>query len=182
MSPFTHPRLASVAAFLDEIRDGLAAVVTSSPAASLTTVPAGGGWSGAQIIQHLGKAEGSTAKFLEGAFAAAIAGGLVDETETTSVLGSLDRYRIDDRTLRPLVAPERVRPDSEPDLEASWTSLVAVRARTYRAFATVDGKALESVSAPHPLLGPLNGYEWLLFLGLHEQRHLGQLRALAGGK
>jgi hypothetical protein len=88
----------------------------------------------------------------------------------------MDRFASDGTILRPLVAPQRLRPEPHPDLAASWASLQAVRERTYRAFLTVDGKDLTQVSAPHPFFGPLSGYEWLLFLGKHEERHLGQLR------
>jgi len=34
--------------------------------------------------------------------------------------------------------------------------------------------------APHPFFGPLNAYEWLLFIGKHEERHLGQNAAPSG--
>jgi hypothetical protein len=40
----------------------------------------------------------------------------------------------------------------------------------------VDGRDLTAVRAMHPRLGLLNAYEWFLFVGLHEERHLGQLR------
>jgi hypothetical protein len=32
------------------------------------------------------------------------------------------------------------------------------------------------VSAPHPIFGALNGYQWILSVGKHEERHLIQLR------
>ena len=31
---------------------------------------------------------------------------------------------------------------------------------------------------PHPVWGPINLYQWLLFVGAHEQRHLAQINAL----
>lgn len=175
MTAFTHPRLREIATYLDSIRGRLARVIADTPRAALTVVPAPGTWSGAQIIQHLGKAEGSTAKLLEGVFAAALVAGLKAETSETSLLTSLARFEGNGDALRPLVAPERLRPSDDADLDASWASLQAVRERTYRAYSTVDGRDLTAVIAPHPLFGPLTGYEWLLFLGKHEERHLAQL-------
>jgi hypothetical protein len=175
MTPLQHPRLREIAGYLDEVRGRLAGVVNSAPADRMGRVRPEDRWNGNQIVQHLGKVEGSTAKLLEGVFAKALESGLGSETETASLLGSMDRYASDGATLRPLVAPQRLRPDAVPDFAASWQSLQAVRDRTYRAFATVDGKDLSRVSAPHPFFGPLNAYQWLLFIGKHEERHLGQL-------
>jgi hypothetical protein len=45
----------------------------------------------------------------------------------------------------------------------------------------VDGRDLTRLSAPHPIFGPINGYEWVLFIGQHEERHLGQLRDTVNG-
>jgi hypothetical protein len=42
----------------------------------------------------------------------------------------------------------------------------------------LDGVALSDVSAPHPALGPLNGYQWFLFLAAHEGRHTAQIREI----
>jgi len=42
-----------------------------------------------------------------------------------------------------------------------------------------DGLALGDVIQPHPVLGPINIYQWLLFVGSHETRHTGQVREIA---
>lgn len=41
-----------------------------------------------------------------------------------------------------------------------------------------DGLALGSVTAPHPVLGEIDVYQWLLFLGAHEGRHADQVREI----
>ena len=176
MPPFTHPRLAEIAGYLDFVRTRLTAVVEETPDSVIVALPADDDWNGAQIVQHLGKVEGATAKMLEGLFGAALAAGFDLESETSSVLGALDRFQGDSAVLRRLVAPERLWPATDARLAESWALLTSVRGRIYRAYATVDGRALASVSAPHPLFGPLNAYEWLLFIGKHEERHLGQLQ------
>jgi hypothetical protein len=180
MTRFTHPRLQGIAGYLDAVRAEWSVLVHATPRAALLALPGDGRWSGAQIIQHLGKVEGATAKALEGVFAAALARGLGADASAGSVLGSLDRLQVPEGALRPLVAPERVAPSADADLDASWASLTAVRERTYRAFAGVDGRDLTQVSVPHPFFGPFNGYEWLLFLGKHEERHLAQVKRQLG--
>jgi len=176
MTAFQHPRLREIAGYIAGVRAELAAIVTVASAADMARPGAGGRWNGAQIIEHLGKAEGSIAKYLEGTFATALGAGLAMETESSSVLDSLARLGVQDAATRPLVAPDRLRPSAAPELAVVWESLQAVRLRTLRAFATVDGRALDRVSAPHPFFGPLNGYEWFVFIGQHEVRHIAQLR------
>lgn len=180
MTAFTHPRLREIAAYLDGVRQTLSGIVTGTDRAALTATPADGGWSAAQIIQHLGKVEGATSKGLEAAFAAALAAGLGPDPEVGSMLGALDRFTVQDGVVRRLEAPERLRPAPDADLDASWASLASARERFYRAFATVDGRDLTKVVMPHPLLGPFHAYEWFVFIGKHEERHIGQLRRMLG--
>jgi hypothetical protein len=75
-------------------------------------------------------------------------------------------------------APESARPaDSRPVAESlaalrdSRAALHALRPRLER----LDAHALRF---PHPAWGPLNLYQWLLFVGAHEARHLAQIEAL----
>ena len=76
-----------------------------------------------------------------------------------------------------LEAPERIRPtglpltDSRARLGESRRALHALRPRVERA----DGRSLRF---PHPAWGPLDLYQWLLFVGAHEDRHLAQIEAL----
>jgi hypothetical protein len=170
-----HPHLLEITEYLTQVRTELAAVVDQTPAAAFERRPRGGGWTGTGIIQHLGKVEGSATKLLEGLFAKALADGVAADPGTASHMRSLDQFRVADRSRR-VNAPERVVPDPAAELAASWTSLQAVRPRLFRALATVDGRDLTTVSAPHPIFGALDGYQWVLLIGQHEARHLLQLR------
>jgi hypothetical protein len=170
-----HPHLEEITDYLAKVRADLATVVEQTPPAAFDRQPANGGWTGTGIIQHLGKVEGSATKLLEGLFAKAMAEGMAAESGTESWLHSVDKFNFLDRTVR-IESPERLVPDATAELAPSWTSLRAVRERLLRALASVDGRDLTVVSAPHPLFGPLNGYQWVLTIGKHEERHLIQLR------
>jgi hypothetical protein len=174
-----HPRLREITAELSRVRAELAAVIETTPEERLARDPGGERWSGLRIIEHLGKTEGSIAKMFEGLFASALADGLPADSETSSLLGSLDHLRIVDRSRR-IAAPERLVPSPLPELGPSWESLQRVRVRTLAAVATVDGRDLSQLSAPHPIFGPIDGYQWVLFVGQHEERHLHQLREVLG--
>lgn len=170
-----HPTLQELTTELARVRASLASVVTGTAAAKFDHRPRNGGWSGTGIIQHLGTVEGMATKLLEGLFAQALAAGMPAAPTTGSWLHSLDKFNILDRTV-PITAPERAHPAPDSQLTTSWASLQGVRERLLRAVATVDGRDLTVVSAPHPVFGALNGYQWVLVIGKHEERHLSQLR------
>lgn len=115
-------------------------------------------------------------KLLEGLFAKALADGMPEETGVRSWIRSLDTLGVLDRSRR-IEAPERAHPSADAQFAASWASLQSVRERLLRAVATVDGRDLTAVNASHPIFGALNGYQWVLVIGKHEERHLSQLRA-----
>ncbi|HEX3083390.1 MAG TPA: DinB family protein, partial [Pyrinomonadaceae bacterium] len=94
------------------------------------------------------------------------------------VLGTIPTERILDRTTK-VQAPEMIRPRSEVDAETAWADLEQAREKLRAAFLTGDGLALDQVIQPHPVLGPINMYQWVLFNGSHEARHTLQIREIA---
>jgi hypothetical protein len=77
-----------------------------------------------------------------------------------------------------LEAPERIRPGDAPVLSDALSRLRDSRAALHAlrpALERADGHAL---LFPHPTWGPLNLYQWLLFVGAHESRHRAQIEAL----
>jgi hypothetical protein len=138
--------------------------------------PAPDRWSVAALVEHLSIVEGNVAGLL---------GKLVGKAEESgagrTAAGEFDPVSIEEfvertRNLK-LEAPERIRPtglplaDSLARLRDSRAALHALRPRIERA----DGRALRF---PHPAWGPLDLYQWLLFVGAHEDRHLAQIEAL----
>ena len=83
-----------------------------------------------------------------------------------------------DRTNR-LIAPARAMPTRATDLETAVAALDAERMQLIAAMRAGDGLALGSIEWPHPAIGVLNIYQWLVFLGAHEGRHAAQLREIA---
>ncbi|MGH7655539.1 MAG: DinB family protein [Gemmatimonadaceae bacterium] len=170
-----HPLLKEITDDIARIRVDLTRLVDGTPRATFDHPPRNGGWTGTGIIQHLGTVEGMATKMLEGLFSKALADGLAIERGTASWLHALDRHNVLDRS-RPITAPERAHPPADAKFETAWSSLHSVRQRLLAAIATVDGRDISSLSAPHPVFGPLNGYEWIHIIGRHEERHLSQLR------
>jgi hypothetical protein len=136
--------------------------------------PAPDRWSVAELVEHLSIVEGNVAGLL---------GKLLGKAEESgaAAAGDFDPVSIEEFVERTrgvkLEAPERIRPtglalaDSLARLRDSRAALQALRPRVERA----DGRALRF---PHPVWGPLDLYQWLLFVGAHEDRHLAQIEAL----
>jgi DinB superfamily len=64
-------------------------------------------------------------------------------------------------------------------VEAALATLTERRQAVREMLLAADGLALGEVVIEHPRLGPLNVYQWLVFLGAHEGRHTLQIREAA---
>ena len=121
--------------------------------------------------------EGSVAAFINKALAKAEAEGAARDAAAPFPPVSIEEFVERTRGVK-IEAPPAVRPAGERTLAAALAALAdtraaltALRPRLERA----DGHALR---LPHPAWGPLNLYQWLLFVGAHESRHLAQIEAL----
>ena len=73
------------------------------------------------------------------------------------------------------VAPEAVRPGNRfPEREQCMREFETLRDRTIE-YARSTEDRLRLHLFPHFALGPLDGYQWLLFLAAHSERHLKQV-------
>ena len=173
-----NPRLEEVLNYLDAERRELHEAVELVPSELRDQQPGPDRWSVAQVLQHLVIIEKRIGMGMTKWVADAIAAGVGPEAETSSVLNSLDLALIADRSRR-RNAPEEVRPNGELDAASAWTALEQTRAALRAGVMSGNGLALGEVVQPHPVLGPINLYQWLLFVGSHEVRHTGQVREIA---
>ena len=173
-----NSRLEEVLNYLDAERRELREAVELVPAELRDQQPGPDRWSVAQVLQHLVIIEKRIGMGMTKWVADAKAAGVGPESETSSVLNSLDLALIADRSRR-RNAPEEVRPDGELDAASAWTALEQTRVALRAGVMPADGMALGEVIQPHPVLGPINLYQWLLFVGSHETRHTGQVREIA---
>jgi uncharacterized damage-inducible protein DinB len=82
--------------------------------------------------------------------------------------------RVPARTRR-VMGPEAVHPKNRwPDFEELLRQFEATRQRSVT-FASETEADLRSHFFPHPFIGDMDCYQWLLFLGLHCERHVRQL-------
>jgi len=165
-------RLTELVEYLDEAAAGLRAAFEAVPAERRAARPAPERWSAAEVVHHVTIVERGITQRI---------GALVEEAkkldaeqDDSSVLGKIDTATARNRA-RKIVSSERVQP-KETEVARVWADYEAARASLRQVLAGADGVALGAVSAPHPALGTLNGYEWIAFVGSHTARHAEQIR------
>lgn len=133
-------------------------------------------WSVSEIMEHLSIIELLMVRNLKGLLAKAEAGhGEGDATAMKPF--SLDQY-IERARGSKFTAPEVVRPSGGVALEESLARLRRSREELKALRQRIESVDLSNQTSPHPAFGPLDGYQWLAFVGLHEERHLRQIESL----
>src|SRR5215470_374881 len=131
-----------------------------------------GGWTVAQIVEHLSIAEPRITDAIEGMLAPTEA-----ESERKPFAPfSLDQYA--EQARGKIEAPEFLRPTGMP-LAEGLMRLKESRARLETLRPRFESADYSRV-LKHPAFGMLNAAQWLAFLGLHEQRHLRQIERILG--
>jgi len=138
-----------------------------------------GGWSVADIIEHLAIVEGGTLKICTKLVAAAKEsdkpgdGHVNLSPEFNGKAQAADGVKVE--------APERVRPTGEQDLKQSVETLIQCRAMFDDLREDLGRFDLSDHRFPHPFFGDLTAAEWMIVLGGHEARHTKQIERILTG-
>jgi hypothetical protein len=166
-----YKSVADIFAANDDVRRRLLARVESLGEGQ--TGATAGGWSVAEIVEHLSRTERRVARSLDGMLPQAAHEAHDGENGRSSFVPfSLDDF-VEQARDQKFEAPEYIRPrgsslaDSLAHLKESRAALEAMRPR----FKAAD----YSKQFPHPAFGMLNVGQWLAFIGIHEERHLRQI-------
>lgn len=173
-----HRRLAELVDHLDVQRTAVLEAAALLPHDKWRVRPDLAGWSVADVITHLHRVERGVAKLIAKRASEARQQGHPSESDDSCVLGALDGRQVVDRSRR-LQAPVQVQPVDVPDAATALAMLEESRVALRAALAQADGLALGTIRHPHPLLGELDLYQWILFVGQHEARHRTQITEVA---
>ena len=140
--------------------------------------PDANAWSAAEIVEHLTIMEDRLVRMMKVMLTKAEGASAKSARATVEIKPfSLDEFVARSRNEK-YIAPEAVRPSGTvrlPDLvvrlRQSRVELRSLRPR-------IEATDLSAVTYPHPAFGPLNFYQWLAFIGEHEERHLRQLESV----
>ena len=172
-----HPRIEELLAYLTSAGVHLKDAVDAVPGDMRDVKPGPDRWSVAEVLEHLALVETSIARLIEKRGADGRAAGIGPETETRTVLYTLDSARVLDRR-EAVTAHERVQPRAGLTADAAWTELARAQAAVRDAVIGVDGLALGEITYPHRSLGTLDLYQWITFTATHEMRHIAQIREI----
>ncbi len=169
-----HPRLTELLAYLDAQRAHVLGAASSLSPERWSERPAADRWSVSEVCWHLQRVETGVAKLIRKRANEARMSGHPAEDAESSQLGALDGRRVADRSLR-LQAPPHVTPTEMPTAALVQQQLNESRELLRTAVAEADGLALSRITHPHPVLGEIDLYQWILFVGQHEARHAAQI-------
>ena len=82
------------------------------------------------------------------------------------------------RSLRPFNAPDRVKPQGAQPLNESLTKLAEALAGFHEINLRLAATDLSAPTFPHPAIGPLTAYQWMIVQAEHLDRHRGQVERL----
>jgi hypothetical protein len=158
-------------AAMESVRARIDAAVAGKSDAELLAPPADGGWSAAEVLDHIRTAESTLVKAL----------GKLERGEETRVPARAWYYRL---PMSPvfwpirLPAPRLVRP--RPRAEVRPHEVIESLATSRRELLALADRMGEERFAhlvfPHFLLGRFTGVSWFRFIAGHEGKHLKQLR------
>lgn len=143
------------------------------PEEAFTLRPAPDEWSAGEVAAHLAIVENSVAAVLRRLLGQGKERGEKEERkeegreEDHVTLPPLPAERID--------APQRFLPENVLPKSAALETLAASRTALLAAVEESRSFDLRNAIFPHRILGDLNFYQWILFVGAHERRHIGQI-------
>ena len=161
---------------MEAVRADVYSAVAGKTDAELLCPPADGGWSAAEVLDHIAIAERSLVRALH----------KHEKGEPTRVPKVAWLYRL---PISPAFwkirfkAPRLVRPRPRAEVKPAEV-LEGLRTSRAGLLAIADRMGEEDFARmvfPHFLLGRFTGLTWFRFIGRHETRHLAQLRRVLAG-
>ncbi|MDN4617069.1 DinB family protein [Paenibacillus sp. PsM32] len=127
-------------------------------------------WTIAQVLEHL--------YLMETAITARLRLKVAENNPAPSSMPSTPFHLTLDRN-RHTPAPAALVPaDKHCTLIELQTRLIRSRELFVELIESIDPVMLENRTMDHPIFGPLTLQEWTEFIGLHEQRHLEQMKEI----
>jgi hypothetical protein len=169
-----HARLAETMDYVEEKRKELLQSLAGASSNRLSQRVVKDSWSVAEILDHLRMVESGVARLITKRVGQAREAGLGEEKSTVSVMPSFDKYSalLEGTVLK---SPEMVLPRAEVEFKEALEGLESSREALRAAVVSADGLALGEIKHNHVVLGELDLYQWLIFVGQHEQRHRKQI-------
>lgn len=175
----TYTSVAQIIEEIDKTRERLYRRVEGLTDEQATARPNPSAWTLAEIVEHLSLLEGRLLRMMTMMLTKAESAGAPRGDNAPPVLMkpfTLDEF-IERARNEKYTAPEAVHPGGQASLADSLAKLRRSREELRALRPRIEAVDLSNVTYPHPAFGPLNFYQWLALIGMHEERHLRQAEA-----
>lgn len=166
---------------LDEILEDLAAstrdfimALEGVTAAEWHAHPAPGRWSIGETAEHTGV----VLRGVERLCTARLLSMPLEPSGSTNRLSDAEIERLLADRRRTIEAPDMVKPKGRWPTQEEFTAAFTTSTEGLIAWAREHEAALRTVGAPHPILGLLDGLQWVKFVAVHTNRHAKQVEEL----
>ena len=163
--------------YLHSTRKQFLDVVTPLSASQWSYKPAGGGWSIAEVAEHLAVTEGATYAAIEKALREP---ATPEKKSETAGKDDIIMTRVPDRS-RKVQAPESITPTGRWPSRDALVAEFKTRRDTTIEFIEKTPADLRGHMFPHPFIKLLDCYQWVLFLAAHSDRHIQQMKEVMAG-
>lgn len=160
---------------LDGARSALLDTSRDLTQAQLDSRPDPERWSIGENLDHLARVERGVASLLRKKLDEARAAG--EPVAAPPQIATLDRFQIATNP-RKVKAPDRVAPEHGVARDELLARLERGRAELRDAYDALADYDLTAHTFPHPALGEINLYQWVIFVAQHERRHLNQINSV----
>ncbi len=172
----TYQSLADIYAMLAREHSAFAAATTGLTDAQTQFRPAQDSWTIAEIVEHIGITNSGFVR---------IAYKLIKQSEAAGA-PPLAGLHLKDVLLtgdgqqdpRKFPAPDMVKPQGGQSLAASFAKIEQAHADIQAARARLEASDCSSATFPHPAVGQLSPYQWMILYGEHMDRHRQQIERI----
>ena len=143
-----------------------------------TRRPAPERWSVAEILEHVSLVEKGVVRLLHAVLRKADVAGGGERPEGEPFAPVSIKEFVEQAATRKYTAPETAVPSGSATIADSLARLGETRATLDQLRPLVERLDCTRMLYPHPAFGPLNLYQWLAFVGIHQSRHRRQIEAV----
>jgi hypothetical protein len=172
-----HHSVGEILSGIDDSRARLAARVENLNDAQANFRPAPEAWSIAEIVEHVSIIERRMTQLVGMMLKKAEDGGMRRAGEGSFAPVTIDEH-VERSKQEKYTAPENARPGGKIPVADSLALMRQTRAALHELRPQIEQVEGTALQYPHPAFGPLNLYQWLAFIGAHEDRHLRQIETL----
>ena len=174
----TYTSVAQILEEIDKTRERLYRRVEGLTDEQANARPNPAAWTPAEMVEHLSLLEDRLLRMMTMMLTKAESAGGRGPGDATVEMKpfTLDEF-VERARNEKYTAPEAVTPGGQVSLADSLAKLRRSREELHRLRPRIEATDLSNVTYPHPAFGPLNFYQWMALIGMHEERHLRQAEA-----